>query len=121
MPQLNLGRVVGPQGIQGVKGDTGAQGPQGVKGDQGIQGVQGIQGPQGDNGPKGDPGPQGPVGPGVPAGGAEGAVLVKKTDTNHDTKWDPDLIPGIHTKIDNILEDFGLTYYNGHVYIAPED
>lgn len=62
MPEINLGKVVGPQGPQGpqgLKGDTGATGPQGPKGDKGDtgpQGPQGIQGPQGLPGQKGDKG-----------------------------------------------------------------
>ena len=35
MPELNLGRVVGPQGIQGPKGDKGDRGPVGPKGENG--------------------------------------------------------------------------------------
>lgn len=80
MPEIILGKVVGPQGpkgdtgetgpqgIQGPKGDTGATGPAGPKGDtgergpQGIQGLQGEVGPAGPTGPKGDTGPQGPQG-----------------------------------------------------------
>lgn len=80
MPEIILGKVVGPQGpkgdigetgpqgIQGPKGDTGPAGPAGAKGDtgergpQGIQGLQGEVGPAGPTGPKGDTGPQGPQG-----------------------------------------------------------
>ena len=92
MPEINLGRVVGPQGPAGLQGKTGPTGPQGLQGPQGIQGAKGEKGdpgevgppgPQGDTGlqgPKGDPGdpgqtgPQGPEGPQGPAGpqGVEG-------------------------------------------------
>lgn len=92
MPEINLGRVVGPQGPAGLQGKTGPAGPQGLQGPQGIQGAKGEKGdpgevgppgPQGDTGlqgPKGDPGdpgqtgPQGPEGPQGPAGpqGVEG-------------------------------------------------
>ena len=80
MPEIILGKVVGPQGpkgdtgergpqgIQGPQGEPGAAGPAGAKGDtgergpQGIQGLQGEVGPAGPTGPKGDTGPQGPQG-----------------------------------------------------------
>ena len=45
MPTIDLGKVVGPQGPQGVQG---ARGPQGATGAQGPKGEQGIQGPQGE-------------------------------------------------------------------------
>lgn len=51
MPTFDLGKVVGPQG------------PQGLQGPQGIQGVPGAIGPQGPQGPQGEPGPQGATGP----------------------------------------------------------
>ena len=69
MAEIDLGKVVGPQGPQGPKGDTGAQGPagpqgeQGPKGDTGPQGATGPAGPQGEQGPQGIQGPQGPAGP----------------------------------------------------------
>lgn len=44
MAEVDLGSVIGPQG---VKGDTGPQGPQGEQGPQGIQGPQGERGAQG--------------------------------------------------------------------------
>lgn len=56
MPKFDLGRVVGPQGPQGIQGSVGPKGEQGIQGPAGPQGEQGIQGPQG---PKGDTGPQG--------------------------------------------------------------
>ena len=49
MPTIDLGKVVGPQGPQGVQG---ARGPQGATGAQGPKGEQGIQGPQGETGAK---------------------------------------------------------------------
>lgn len=44
MPELNLGKVVGPQGPQGPKGDTGPAGPAGAAGPQGVQGEPGPAG-----------------------------------------------------------------------------
>lgn len=47
MTELDLGRVVGPQGEtgpQGPKGDTGDTGPQGPKGDTGETGPAGADG-----------------------------------------------------------------------------
>ena len=61
MATINLGKVVGPQGPQGI------QGPQGPKGDQGIQGPQGLKGDTGPQGPQGTPGVNGSQGPqGIP-------------------------------------------------------
>lgn len=63
MATINLGKVVGPQGpqgiqgVQGPKGDQGIQGPQGPKGDTGPQGPQGTPGVNGSQGPQGIPGP----------------------------------------------------------------
>lgn len=63
MATINLGKVVGPQGPQGIqgpqgpKGDQGIQGPQGLKGDTGPQGTQGTPGVNGSQGPQGIPGP----------------------------------------------------------------
>lgn len=57
---VDLGKVVGatgPQGIQGPKGDTGPQGVKGATGAQGPQGIQGVKGATGPQGPKGDTGP----------------------------------------------------------------
>lgn len=80
MPEIILGKVVGPQGpkgdigetgpqgIQGPKGDTGPAGPAGAKGDTGERGPQGIQGPKGDTGPAGPTGPKGDTGPQGPQG-----------------------------------------------------
>lgn len=45
---VDLGRVIGPQGLQGQQGPQGATGPQGPKG---ATGPQGPQGPKGDTGP----------------------------------------------------------------------
>ena len=62
---MNLGKVVGNDGAQGVqgekgdKGDQGIQGEKGDKGDQGIQGEKGEKGDQGIQGEKGDKGDQG--------------------------------------------------------------
>ena len=64
----NVGKIQGPQGIQGLKGDTGPIGPKGdtgatgPKGDTGAQGIEGPEGPQGIQGPKGEEGPQGKQG-----------------------------------------------------------
>ena len=43
MPELNLGKVVGPQGPQGATGATGAQGKQGVQGVPGEAGKSAYQ------------------------------------------------------------------------------
>lgn len=89
MPTFDLGKVVGPQGPQGVagpKGEQGVQGPKGDAGPQGIQGVQGEAGPQGKQGvqgpagPKGDAGPQGPEGP-QGAQGPSGTITVGTVNT----------------------------------------
>lgn len=56
MPEIDLGNVRGPQGIQG---ETGPQGPQGTIGPIGLTGPQGPEGPQG---PAGETGPRGPQG-----------------------------------------------------------
>ena len=64
----NVGKIQGPQGIQGLKGDTGPIGPKGdtgatgPKGDTGAQGIEGPEGPQGIQGLKGEEGPQGKQG-----------------------------------------------------------
>ena len=50
---VNVGPIVGPQGLQGPRG---------------LQGIQGIQGPIGLTGPQGEIGPIGPVGPVGPRG-----------------------------------------------------
>ena len=47
MAKVDLGQVVGPQGLAGAKGDTGAQGP---KGDTGAKGATGATGPAGKDG-----------------------------------------------------------------------
>ena len=67
MPTIDLGKVVGPQGPQGVQG---ARGPQGATGAQGPKGEQGIQGPQGETGAKGVTGATGAQGP----AGADGST-----------------------------------------------
>ena len=96
--ELNVGRVVGPRGGQGIpgekgergpkgflgeqgpqgeiglrgeiglKGDQGEQGPQGTKGEKGERGLLGEEGPSGKRGEIGPRGEQGPVGPMGPAG-----------------------------------------------------
>lgn len=47
MPELDLGNVMGPQGIQGIPGNDGQDGPQGVQGEAGkdasINGVNALQ------------------------------------------------------------------------------
>lgn len=50
---VDVGKIVGPQGVQGnqgVQGPQGFQGSQGVQGNQGFQGAQGAQGFQGAQG-----------------------------------------------------------------------
>ncbi len=59
MARIDLGRVVGPpgpQGIQGDKGPAGPQGPAGIPGERGPTGEPGIQGPEGPQGPPGEDG-----------------------------------------------------------------
>lgn len=65
MAEINLGRVVGPQGQKGDQGERGAQGPTGPTGSAGPKGDTGDTGPQG---PKGEPGEIGPTGPAGPKG-----------------------------------------------------
>ena len=76
---VNLGKVVGndgAQGVQGEKGDKGDQGIQGEKGDKGDQGIQGEKGDQGVQGEKGDAGINGTDG----INGTNGADGVGITD-----------------------------------------
>ena len=57
---------IGPRGEKGDRGDIGPRGPQGEKGDKGDIGARGIpgeKGEKGDRGEKGETGEQGPVGP----------------------------------------------------------
>lgn len=56
---IDVGSVVGPQGIQGEAGPQGIQGPQGLTGPAGATGA---QGPKGDTGAQGPQGIQGPAG-----------------------------------------------------------
>jgi len=56
---VNIGPIVGPQGIQGEDGE---QGIQGIQGEDGIQGVAGNDGAQGIQGEKGDIGDTGLTG-----------------------------------------------------------
>lgn len=56
---IDVGSVVGPQGIQGEAGPQGIQGPQGLTGPAGPQGEQGIQGVAGPVGPVGPAGADG--------------------------------------------------------------
>ncbi len=80
---INLGKVVGKdgeQGIQGEKGEQGEQGIQGEKGEQGEQGIQGEKGEQGEQGEKGDKGDKGDT-------GAQGVGIEKvEYDENGDLK-----------------------------------
>lgn len=62
MPTLNLGKVVGDQGVQGPTGPKGEQGAPGVTGPVGPEGPAGKKGDKGDTGPQGLPGVQGPPG-----------------------------------------------------------
>lgn len=50
MAKVDLGQVVGPQGLAGAKGATGATGAQGPKGDTGARGATGATGPAGKDG-----------------------------------------------------------------------
>lgn len=53
MPEINLGRVVGPRGEQGIQGETGPAGAQGIQGPAGrdatINGVNALTVAAGDN------------------------------------------------------------------------
>ena len=60
--ELNVGRVVGPRGGQGISGKQGEKGPRGFLGEQGEQGPEGIQGIQGIQGLIGEQGSQGEQG-----------------------------------------------------------
>ena len=59
---LDLGNVVGPQGVKGAKGDRGLQGPAGVDGVKGRNGVDGLNGRDGVDGRNGKDGIQGLAG-----------------------------------------------------------
>lgn len=62
---VNLGKVVGEDGLPGVPGldgQTGEAGPQGIQGPVGPQGPIGLQGEPGPQGPQGEPGQRGPEG-----------------------------------------------------------
>lgn len=79
MPIMDLGQIMGPQGLQGERGPAGAAGPQGEQGAAGAvgpAGPQGERGPAGPQGPKGDAGATGPQGPKGDTGatGATGAT-----------------------------------------------
>lgn len=79
MPIMDLGQIMGPQGLQGERGPAGATGPQGEQGATGATGPagpQGERGPAGPQGPKGDTGATGPQGPKGDTGakGATGAT-----------------------------------------------
>lgn len=56
---VDVGLIVGPQGIQGIQGIQGATGPQGATG---ATGATGPRGPIGLTGPTGPIGPRGPAG-----------------------------------------------------------
>ena len=56
---VDVGQIVGPQGLDGPEGPEGPPGPQGAPG----VGVMGDQGPPGPQGVEGDRGAQGPAGP----------------------------------------------------------
>ena len=107
MAELDLGKVVGPQGpkgdaftyadfteeqlatLKGPKGDkgetgaTGAVGPQGPKGETGATGETGPQGEQGPQGLQGEKGATGATGPQGPKGDAWSAASIENgTDLN---------------------------------------
>ena len=64
----NVGKIVGPQGLQGPQGIQGIQGPQGNTGATGATGPKGDTGATGPKGDTGDVGPAGPTGPEGPQG-----------------------------------------------------
>lgn len=59
---IDVGSVVGPQGLQGEAGPQGIQGPQGLTGPAGPAGAQGPKGDTGAQGPQGIQGPAGAAG-----------------------------------------------------------
>ncbi len=59
----DVGKIRGPQGIQGEIGPTGPTGPRGLPGETGLQGVPGERGPKGEQGIPGVQGPEGIPGP----------------------------------------------------------
>jgi|SRR5215475_6924856 len=73
---IDLGQMLGSEGIQGPPGPAGADGAPGATGATGAQGIPGPTGSTGAQGPPGTPGVQGNVGPPGPAGldGAPGAT-----------------------------------------------
>jgi hypothetical protein len=76
---VDVGDLLGPQGIQGPTGPTGLTGATGATGAQGTTGLTGATGPQGIQGVVGPTGPQGNVGATGPTGatganGTNGAV-----------------------------------------------
>ena len=75
---VNVGPIVGPQGLQGIQG---IQGPRGEKGSTGERGPQGIPG---DTGPKGDTGERGPEGSGDPAWQSPVEAIVNSPPSNYD-------------------------------------
>jgi hypothetical protein len=60
---IDVGKVIGPRGGQGIPGEKGEQGLIGETGPQGSKGEMGIQGPIGPRGLLGEQGPVGPQGP----------------------------------------------------------
>ena len=56
------GKILGPQGVQGIQGHQGLRGEIGVQGNQGVIGLQGVQGSQGIMGVQGENGIQGSQG-----------------------------------------------------------
>lgn len=74
---ISVGKIRGPQGIQGEPGPMGPEGPRGLPGEKGSPGERGPQGVKGEQGPQGSPGIQGerglqglpgPAGPQGPQG-----------------------------------------------------
>lgn len=120
MPILDLGYVVGPQGIQGVPGPQGPQGEQGIQGPTGETGAQGPigpigpQGPQGEQGIQGIQGVQGPEGPAGKDGndGKDGADYVL---TPEDKREIAGMVEGGSVAVDGttILQDA-----DGKIYTA---
>ena len=53
---VNVGPIVGPQGLQGIQGEQGIQGVTGATGPAGATGPQGPKGDTGTSGPRGPPG-----------------------------------------------------------------
>lgn len=91
--EVNVGTVIGADGVQGPQGPrgevgpVGPQGPAGTNGSQGPAGSNGSQGVQGPIGPQGPAGPQGAQGPQGQTGSAGPTGLDAVADFSAQTKY----------------------------------